>query len=467
MKWMNQQLTPVATWEEEINTILAEKLDLPDLQWEIDQTLLTELLAVNQRLSVEHVLDGVLHAILNNSLGYFALWHVSRNQRLQKTWINGGKLRLLDPLRDKEQLTPGCWKDETEWLHFTLEVPRFSPIQLIIYIRLDSPSAYGFCKSLIKRELALASSLEEIVAGRLSYRELVIGKHWEWAEEEEQGLLDFSLGWRDAFYLALSDGVRNQESDITFQTAFLWEDWYELEGFEGISGASRAFLKSASVHYIPRPYKALAVEDEILAKVPKEAKLDFDNFWYFLLLSEQFPDRRIISYCRKSGDGIEDAWHDLYYVDDEVGLGIQINHVIQEEFELSKLEVLVEPEEFERQKSNCPTAWRPTKTIFRQLINCLLKDESSEGSFMQRMESPAADLSAAPAAFTMQAKAKFYLNRSKIQLRSIEATEGPQIRKYWIFTLETPALVGQMFEVYIPRFPDFEAVDGLPYNKML
>ncbi|MBX2873839.1 MAG: hypothetical protein KTR30_17120 [Saprospiraceae bacterium] len=465
--WIAQQLTPATFWEDQINSILREKLDLPDLQWEMDQEQLTQLLKENQQLNIEMILSGVLQAIYNNSLGYFALWHVSRNQRLQKIWINKGTLSLLNPEKDQDRLTPGFWKNEKEWLHFILDIPTFSPFQLVIYIRANSPSAYGFCKSLIKRELALATSLDEIVSERLKTKQLVIGKHWEWAEEEEQFLTDFGLGWRDGLYLALSDGVCNQESDITFQTAFLWEDWFEMEGFDGTEAARRRFLKSASIHYIPRHFQTLAEEDEILAQIPKDAKLDFDNFWYYLLLSEVYPDRRLITYCRKSGDGIEAAWHDLYFTADEAPLGDQIDKVAKEEFELLELAIQVDPMEFERQKASYRKGWRPTKTIFRQLLNCVLKDEVSADSFLQLLFSGQADLSAAPEAFTPSAKAKFYLNKSSIQLKAIEASTAEQVKNYWIFSLQTPALAGRIFEVYVPRVPDFEEVSGVPYNQAL
>ena len=466
MTWMSQQLHPTVVWQDEINSLFRKILELPDLQWEIDQRQLLEQVEKNQDLTVKKILTGVLQAIYNNSLGYFALWHVSRDKHLQKIWINSGKLSLLDPDKDQHRLTPGFWKDGDEWLHFLLDIPSFSPTQLVIYIRLSSPSAYGFCKSISKRELALATALDEIVVDRLKFTPLAIGKYWEWAEEEEQGLTNFSLGWRDALYLALSDGVHNQESDITFQSAFLWEDWFELEGFEGIRRASHAFLKAAKIHYIPRQYQALATEGGVLTKVPKAASLDFDSFWYFLLLSEEYPDRQVIAYCRKNGDGIEDAWHDLYFAEEEEELKDQINTVLQQEFALIDLEIIVDAGEFERQKNIYRSGWRPNKTVFRQLLNCLLKDGLSDDSYLQMIYNSQADLSEAPNAFTPQAKAKFYLNKSKIQLKKIEESDQTLIQHYWIFSLQTPALSNKTFEVFVPRNPDFEEVTGVPYNQM-
>ncbi len=466
-RWLLQQMNPTAAWNDAVNGILGQTLNLPDLDWDIDQNQLTSVLEKTKQLTLEKVLSGVFHAIYNNSLGYFALWHVSRNKSLQKSWINSGKLCLLAPQMDQHRLTPAFWKNEEEWLHFLLDIPAFSPIQLVIYIRINSPSAYGICKSLIKRELALATSLDEIIVDRLKFRKITIGKYWEWAEEEEQGLTDFSLGWKDALYLALSDGIHNQESDINFQTAFLWEDWFELEEFEDIRSASRRFLKSAIIHYIPRQYQALAQEGGVLTKVPKEATLDFDYFWYFLLISEEYPDRQVITYCRKNGDGIADAWHDLYFVEEEIALKDQIETVVKQEFGLTELEVLVDSSEFERQKDAFRSGWRPNKTIFRQLVNCLLQDESSNDSFLQSMTSGQADLSGAPSAFSPQAKAKFYLNQSKIQLKNIEESDSTLIEHYWNFSLQTPALPTRTFEVFIPRNPDFEEVTGIPYNQMM
>lgn len=465
-RWLLQRVNPAAAWNDDVNGILRQTLDLPDLEWDIDQTQLTNVLENNKQLTLEKVLSGVFQAIYNNSLGYFALWHVSRNKSLQKSWINSGKLCLLDPEKDKHRLTPGFWKDKDEWLHFLLDIPAFSPIQLVVYIRINSSSAYGFCKSLIKRELALATSLDEIILDRLKFTAHTIGKYWEWAEEEEQNLTEFSLGWRDALYLALSDGIYNQESDITFQTAFLWEDWFELEGFEGIREASRAFLKSASVHYIPRQYQDLAQEGGVLAKISKEAKLDFDYFWYFLLISEEYPDRQVIAYCRKNGDGIEDAWHDLYFSEEEMELKDQIDTVVKQEFGLTDLEVLVGSGEFERQKDAFRSGWRPNKTIFRQLLNCLLKDELSQDSFLQIMNSEQADSSGALSAFTPQAKAQFHLNKSRIQLKNIEESDSNLIKHYWIFSLQTPVLPTKIFEIFIPRNSDFEEIKGVPYNRM-
>ncbi len=465
-RWLSQRVNPTAAWNDEVNGILGQTLDVPDLQWDIDQNQLINAIKENKQLTLEKVLSGVLQAIYNNSLGYFALWHVSRNKQLQKIWINSGKLCLLDPQLDQHRLTPEFWKNEEEWLHFLLDIPAFSPIQLVIYIRINSPSAYGFCKSLIKRELALATSLDEIVVDRLKFTQNTIGKYWEWAEEEEQSLTGFGLGWRDGLYLALADGIHNQESDITLQTVFLWEDWFELEGFGGIREASRAFLKSASIHYIPCQYQDLAQEGGVLSKVSKEAKLDFDYFWYFLLISEEYPDRQVIAYCRKNGDGIEDAWHDLYLAEEEIELADQIDTVVRQEFGLTDLEVLVESDEFERQKENLRTGWRPNKTIFRQLLNCLLKDELSDDSFLQIMNSEQTDLSDAPSAFTPQAKAKFYLNKSKIYLRNIEESDSSLLEHYWNFSLEIPLLPTQTFEVFIPRSPNFEEVTGVPYNQL-
>lgn len=467
MNWISQQLTPTRTWEDEVNSILQDQLDLPDLQWEIDQAQLLQALEGNEHLSTEKILSGVLQAILNNSLGYFALWHYNRNQDLQKLWINGGKLSLLDPIKDQHRLTPEFWKNEDAWLHFLLDLPAFSPTQLVIYIRLSSPSAYGFCKSLIKRDLALAASLDQIISQRLKYRKMRIGKHWEWAEEEEQNLTAFGLGWRDGLYLALSDGVHNQESDISFQTAFLWEEWFELEGFTGIREASQHFLRSASIHYIPRHYRALAAEDEILAQIPKEAKLDLDNFWYFLILSEKYPDRSVIAYCRKNGDGIEDAWHDLYLTVGEDEFHRQIDQVIKEEFGLPGLDIQIDANEFARQAENHQGAWRPRNTIFRQLFNCLLKDKLSDDSFLQLMCSLQGDLSQIPNAFSPQAKAKFYLNKGNLRLKSIEESESIMIENFWIFSLQIPALQDGSFEIYIPRNPDFEEVTGVPFNQMV
>jgi|GEM_PF-6513853 len=467
MNWISQQLPPPLTWEAEINSILHDQLDLPDLQWEIDQAQLMQSLEKNEQLSTKKILSGVLQAILNNSLGYFALWHHNRNQDLQRLWINSGKLSLLDPKKDQHRLTPEFWKNEEAWLHFLLDIPAFSPTQLVIYIRLSSPSAYGFCKSLIKRDLALAASLDQIVDQRLKYKHISIGKHWEWAEEEEQNLTSFGLGWRDGLYLALSDGVHNQESDISFQTAFLWEEWFELEGFAGIGEASRRFLRSSSIHYIPRQYKTLATEDEVLGQIPKGAKLDHDNFWYFLVLSEKYPDRRVIAYCRKSGDGIEDAWHDLYLKADESKLHFQIDEVVLQEFGLTDLDVQVVTGEFERQAKNYRAACRPCKTIFRQLFNCLLKDKCSDDSFLQLLCSSQGDLSKIPNAFSPLAKAKFYLNKGKLRLKSIEESESELIENFWIFSLQIPILPGGTFEIYIPRNPDFEEVSGVPFNQMV
>lgn len=465
-RWIRQQLQPAAAWEEEVNQILSQSLDLPDLAWEIDPDQLMDVLEKNEHLTLEKVLSGVVQAIYNNSLGYFALWHLIRYKPLQKIWINSGKLSLLDRQKDHHRLTPGFWKDEDEWLHFLLEIPTFSPIQLVIYIRSNSPSAYGICKSLIKRELALATSLEAIVVDRLKLGQLSLGKYWEWAEEEELGLSEFSLGWRDALYLALSDGVYNQESDISFQTAFLWEDWFEWEGFEGVRGASKAFLNSSTIHYIPRQYQALAQDGGVLAKVPKAARLDFDHFWYFLLISAEYPDRQVIAYCRKNGDGIEDAWHDLYFTEEEIELEDQIDAVIKEEFGLTDLEIAADSDEFERQKNTYQSGWRPNRTIFRQLLNCLLKDAISDDSFLQTLNRGQAELLETPCVFTPLAKAKFHLNKSKIQLKKIEESDSTLIEQYWIFSLQTPALPNATFEVFIPRVPDFEEISGVPYNEM-
>lgn len=467
INWISHQLNPTLAWEDKVNKHLIEHLDLPDLQWDIDEHQMMHQLKKNAPLTLETVLTGVVHAIYNNSLGYFALWHVSRNQREQRHWINKGRLSLLDPKKDQDRLTPAFWKNEEEWLHFILEVPDFSPIQLVIYIRLSSPSAYGFCKSMIKRELALASSLDQIIKERLQCRQLTIGQHWEWAEEEEQSMTDFGLGWRDALYLALSDGIHNQESDITLQTAFLWEEWFELEGFEGIRAASKRFLKSASIHFIPKHYKVLAEENAILRQIPEEAKLNFDNYWYFLFFSADYPDRQVIAYCRKDGDGIEDSWHDLYLIEDKNQLGDQISEVTKVEFGLIDLDIQINPQEFEQQKKSYRAGWRPTKTIFRQLLNCILKDHASSDSYLQMMNGSKADLSAAPSAFSPAAKAKFYLNKSTIRLKSIANSDMAKIENYWIFQLQTPALPGRVFEVFVPRFPDFEEESGVPYNQMI
>jgi len=482
--WIEEEEIPFTPIDTRVRGVLQAEFQMEHIQWIITEADVKQQEKLSTKYTFEQALKGAIQALAFTGWGYLGLTRFTNPERNVIELIDQGKL-ILYPMDYQAQADAGTLAfeipkypilyDIQEWWIWGLELPEIPYHRFVAMIRRNADFARGHSITFMSEQPENAAIADYITKEFLQYPHMKWDIDFKEAERQEK-VFENMQGWAAALLIVLDGGVYNGESSISLRDQISLEEWYT--SYYDVKSIIQSYLTAATITLVPEEYT-----QKYEAFLSQFNQLYFDSSWYFELQIPSKPDWVVLLNKNRMTNGIDDAWNDVYFVD-EFPIETRLQKIIEEEFNVPGLQWHIDIPEAERQQNTYGPEWRTLKGVLRQTLNTILKDH-------QGSESPFSDVAsvheefADPESFEDEAayraavteKVREYLNTGVLHLVSedifsLEEDElgdvypphgGEKLDTYWLFQLYLPDLSDHVYWIVIPRWPGFEEEGAQPY----